>query len=218
LIINIAYLFLTDQKEMRKLKEKMKGYQKQIKDLQKKNPKKALEVQKQAMELNMKYMKHSFKPTLYTFIPIIIIFGWMNAHLAYDPLLPNEPFTVYVEMQPGLPGEVTLSAIPELDVQEPVRQAAERISWIAKGGSGDYTVVAKYGEVEVSKEVLVDERNYIGSPVNNYDGAVRKLGVEMNSVHPLPFRILGWNPGWLGTYILLSIVFSIGMRKVLRIS
>src|SRR4030043_2257506 len=94
LIITLVYKFTTDQKKMKKLKEEMKGYQKKIKEVSKSNPKKAMEIQQQAMKQNMEYMKHSFKSTLYTFIPIIIIFGWLNAHMAYYPLEPNQPFTI----------------------------------------------------------------------------------------------------------------------------
>ena len=58
------------------------------------NPQKLLEIQKNAMEKNLEYMKHSFKPMIFTMIPILLIFGWLNAHLAYEPIRPEELFGV----------------------------------------------------------------------------------------------------------------------------
>ena len=63
------------------------------------------------MQTNMKYMGLSMKPTLVTFIPIIIIFGWMHAHLAYNPILPNQDFTVSAEFKSS-EGNIELS-VPE---------------------------------------------------------------------------------------------------------
>ena len=91
LIIVIIYRLLTNQKEMKALKDEIKSHQKQMREL-KNEPQKVLEIQKKAMQVNMKYMGKSMKPTIITFIPIILIFGWMQAHLAYAPLIPDQPF------------------------------------------------------------------------------------------------------------------------------
>jgi len=48
----------------------------------------------QCMQTNSKYMMQSMKSTFITFLPIILIFGWMNANIAYEPLFPNEEFTI----------------------------------------------------------------------------------------------------------------------------
>ena len=47
------------------------------------DPDKMMVVQRKAMETNMKYMMQSMRPTLFTLIPIIVIFGWLNATLAF---------------------------------------------------------------------------------------------------------------------------------------
>ena len=90
-----AYKFFTNQVEMKQLKEDLKKHQKEMKD-HRDNQKKMLEIQKKAMEKNLKYMQHSFKPMIFTFLPIILLFGWLNANLAYDPLLPGQAFNLTV--------------------------------------------------------------------------------------------------------------------------
>src|SRR3989344_7479675 len=93
LLITVIYKYTTNQSLMKDLKNELKELQKEIKELRN-EPQKAMAVQKKAMETNMKYMMHSFKSMIFTFIPVIIIFGWLNGHLAYMPLQPNEEFTV----------------------------------------------------------------------------------------------------------------------------
>ena len=93
LIITVIYKFSTNQNLMKQLKDEMKELQKEMKEL-KNDPKKMMEVQTKAMQTNSKYMMQSMKSTLITFIPIILIFGWMNANIAYEPILPGQEFTI----------------------------------------------------------------------------------------------------------------------------
>ncbi len=218
-LITLAYKFLTDQEEMQRLKDKMKDYQDKVKEVQKEDPDKAMDVQKEAMSVNMEYMKKSFKPTLYTFIPIIIIFGWMQSHLAYIPIQPNQPFNVTAEMQSGLPDNVKLSAVPELPVENPSKPANKTVTWTVNGAeAGEYTLVVEYGDNQFKKNILISNTDY-KSPSKDFDGPVQNIKVGMKEVHPLgSFSIFGWRPGWLGTYIMLSIVFSIVLRKILGVA
>ncbi|MFC1649003.1 EMC3/TMCO1 family protein [Nanoarchaeota archaeon] len=217
MIITLAYKYFTDQDEMKRLKDQMKKYQKQIRELQKTDAKKALDIQQKAMKLNMEYMKHSFRPTIYTFIPIIIIFGWMNANLVYIPLQPDTPFTVTAMLQEGLDGDITLSAIPGLTIDSPTQAAAADVKWTLQGDVGEYTLVAKYNDIDYKKDLLISSNKY-ASVTEIYEGAVNSISLDMKKVRPFGgFSIFGWNPGWLGGYILLSIGFSLGLRKVLKI-
>ena len=111
LIITVVYKFTTDQNLMKQLKEEMKEFQKEIKDLRK-EPEKAMQVQKRSMQTNMKYMMHSMRSTLFSIIPIIIIFNWMNANFAYDPLLPGQDFTTSIIFEEDVEGVIELS-VPE---------------------------------------------------------------------------------------------------------
>lgn len=95
LISVLAYKFFTNQVEMKQLKEDMKMHQQEMKD-HRNDQKKMLEIQKKAMEKNMKYMQHSFRPMIFTFLPIILLFGWLHANFAYDPIAPQSMFNVTV--------------------------------------------------------------------------------------------------------------------------
>ena len=100
---------------MKQLRDEMKSYQKQMKELRN-NPQKMMEVQKLAMQSNMKYMMHSMRSTLVTFIPIILIFGWMNAHFAYEPIHANQEFNVSLNFLDNSVGEVTLSSPEDIAI------------------------------------------------------------------------------------------------------
>ncbi|MDO8656456.1 MAG: EMC3/TMCO1 family protein, partial [Nanoarchaeota archaeon] len=89
LLIILVYKYFTNQVEMKRLKEQQKEFQQKMKSL-KSNPEELMKIQKEAMGVNMQYMKHSLKATLITMLPVILIFGWMNGHLANEPIFPNE--------------------------------------------------------------------------------------------------------------------------------
>ena len=218
LITTFFYKMFTDQDLMKALKKELKDLQKEMKDL-KEDPKKFMEVQKKAMQKNMEYMKHSMKATLYTFIPIIIIFGWMQGHLGYDPIEPNEAFKVSVLMQEGLPGEITLSSVPELNIDQATKAASSTVTWELRGTEGEYKLFVTYGENQYEHDLIITTEHIYKSPVKKLKGAIKSITVEMAPIKPFgSFGILGWHPGWLGAYILLSIVFSLGARKVFKVS
>lgn len=80
-IIMLITAKVTDQKEMKKLKEKLSKYQEKLKAAQKKkNTKQANKISKDMMGLQSTMMSSTMKPMLYTFPPIIIIFGWLRQY------------------------------------------------------------------------------------------------------------------------------------------
>src|SRR3989338_1531895 len=90
-VIVFVYKYATNQEEMGRLKGQQKEFQKKLKELRDK-PEEMMKVQKEAMKVNMDYMKHSFKATLITLLPILLIFGWMTAHLAFEQIYPGERY------------------------------------------------------------------------------------------------------------------------------
>src|SRR3989338_4722837 len=139
LIITLIYKWTTDQNLMKQLKDEMKEFQKEMKEL-KQHPEKMMEVQKKDMQTNMKYMMHSMKSTLFTFIPIILIFGWMNANVAYEPINPGENFAVDAFFAKGITGAATLNAPNGIDVAGNKSQSIidRKTSWVLKGMEKDY--------------------------------------------------------------------------------
>jgi len=243
IIIIVVYKYVTDQDLMKQLKEESKELQKELKTLQG-NPQKSAEVQKQFWDTSMKMMKHSFKPTFYTFIPLIIIFGWLWGNLAYVPIVPGEEFHTSMMLIDKEIENVTL-IVPNGEGLELLTEATQKVidrkvSWGLKGEEGLYILKFEVGNITTAKEVLIGGDGKSISEVNPLkrkkmmfeylygrsteylDSEEAKVIFEINSgnkpVKPLgSFSIFGWNPGWLGTYIILSILFSLGMRKIFKV-
>lgn len=219
LLITIVYKYTTNQKEMKVIKEDLKKYQKEMR--KEKDPKKMMAMQKKALDLNMKYMMSSFKSTLYTFIPIIIIFAWLNSHIAYYPLYPNQEFSVTAKFAEGAKGNITLASVPELNIDSSTKEIINKqAEWKLKGVAGEYKLIFEYNTEEYEHNILItEERTYLPPEKPIKDSKLKLIVVGNEKVHPFGdnFNLFGWYPGWLATYILLSLVFSTLFRKLLKV-
>lgn len=219
IIITLVYKLVTNQELMKSLKDKQKDFQKQMKELRS-NPEEMMKVQKEAMKINMDYMKQSFKPTLITMLPIILIFGWMAAHLSFEPIYPGEPYSITVDFKEGLTGEAEL--IPE-EGTEVLSEATQKINgaltWNLKSSSGEHYLKVKTGNVEETKKVLITKDLMYEQQFSVFKHSeIDKISINYNKLKPLgTFKLFGWQPGWLGLYIIFSIVFSMVLRKVMGI-
>tara|TARA_Y100000310_G_scaffold253220_1_gene260055 strand:+ start:1937 stop:2683 length:747 start_codon:yes stop_codon:yes gene_type:complete len=216
LIITLIYKYVTDQNLMKQLKEEMKEFQKQIKEL-KKEPEKAMQVQKQSMKTNMKYMTLSMKSTLYSFIPIILIFGWMSANFAYDPILPGQEFTTTVTFKEGIQGKVELSIPPGITINGQAKKdiVDNEAKWLLSGERGEYLLEYIFNGKKHGKELLIAEKQY-KTPIKNIrDESVKSIQIGHNK--KILLNLFGWKMGWLATYIVFSIFFSIIVRKIIKV-
>ncbi len=214
LFIVLIYKWMSDQKEMKRLKDELKDYQTKLKTL-KDNPEKMMETQKQMMQVNMQYMGKSMKPTLITFIPVLLIFGWMSAHLAYEPLLVGEEFSVSVLAQKGIGGNVSIEVPDSLQVigsseKEFVGQSAEFVLKSAK--EGDYLVTFVSGSQEVDKRVLISSQRDYAPVSESYKSSVFK-SVTINNK---PLKAF-WKLNWFWTYFVVVVVFSVLLRKLFKV-
>ena len=216
-LITVIYKFTTNQNLMKELKDEMKELQKEMKEL-KSEPKKMMEVQKKAMQTNMKYMSHSMKSMLFTFIPIILIFGWMNANLAYEPILPGQEFTTSVLLYDNVRGNA------ELIIPKGITTSGElnktildgELKWVLKGEEGDYLLEYKVDGRSYTKELLITPEQSYANPIKLVkDKTVKQINIDNNKMKVLNLGF--WNVGWLGSYILLSIGFSMILRKLFKV-
>ena len=217
LIITLIYKAMTDQDLMKRLKAEMKEFQKETKEL-KEHPEKMMAVQKKAMQTNMKYMGLSMKPTLVTFIPIIIIFGWMHAHLAYEPILPEQDFTVTANFK-NAAGNVRLD-VPEgltiisNNLQDIINNQA---NWLLKGDIGEYVLVYEFEGAKYNQELLIANELAYKPPIKTIKND-RLKSLNINNQKLRVMNLFGWQVGWLGTYIIFSLIFSMSMRKMMDLA
>lgn len=233
--ITLAYKKLTNQSLMKDLKGEIKELQKEMKAL-KDQPQKMMQVQKKAMETNTKYMMHSLKPTLFTFLPIIIIFSWLHTHMAFFPIVEDQDFTSTVNFNENLDGTISIilpNGVQLVKGPETQEIANNKAEWVLKAEEGEYSLKYEFNGETYSRDLIVteskSERRYAPPNVDagKYnklkDSPIEALKLDNERIRPLQnIPLIGsipWigNFGWLGTYIILSIIFSISMRKILRV-
>ena len=217
LIITIVYKYTTNQDLMKQLKDEMKEFQREVKEL-KKEPDKAMAVQKKSMQTNMKYMMHSMKSTLYSILPIIIIFSWMSANFAYDPILPGQDFTTTVVFGEKVSGTIELSVPDGIIINGEIRKDVNDgdVKWVLSGNEGEYLLEYHFDGKKYSKEVLITKENKYKEPVKRLKGGIVK-SIEIEHEEKKLLNLFGWKLGWLGVYIIFSIIFSILIRKVIKV-
>jgi len=217
LIITFVYKLVTDQKKMKELRDGIKSTQEELKK-HRANPKKMMEIQKKAMEKNMQYMISSLKPTLITLLPIILIFGWLNTNMGYYPLEPGKEFQVSIFLKEGVTGNVTLTSVPELDFVSNAEQNIEdsKVTWTLKGKAGEYVLEFEHNGESYQKDILITNERRYKPPIENIKDSFIKR-IEISNKVIIYLNLLGWKIGWFGTYIIFSLIFSTGIRKLLRI-
>jgi len=221
LIITLAYKLMTNQSLMKDLKEEMKELQKEMKELRN-DPQKMMEVQKKSMQTNMKYMSHSMRATLVTFIPIILIFGWMNASIAFQPILPDETFTIDANFAKNAYGQTKLIAPEGIEILDNETQEITdgKATWTLKGQEGDYInenalQIPFNDNTEYIDLIITTEQRYAQVLKTSRNPPLKSI--KINNQEKIVLNLFGWEVGWLGTYIIFSIIFSMLIRKILKV-
>jgi uncharacterized membrane protein (DUF106 family) len=217
LLITLIYKWMTDQNLMKTLKTELKELQKEMKTL-KDNPTKMMEVQKLAMKTNMKYMMQSMKSTLVTFIPIILIFGWMQANIAYAPLMPGEDFSVAVGFAKDAYGNISIEVPEGLRVDGALEKEVSdgTVKWVLQGEAGEYLATFSHAGQIYDKEILITEEQAYAPILKTVKGSpIKSIQVEHKPIKIL--NLFGWKIGWLGSYIIFSLIFSMVLRKIMKV-
>ena len=220
-LVTIIYKYFTNQEEMKRLKEQQKEYQKQIKSLKDK-PDEMMKVQKEAMKISGTLMKQSFKPTLITMLPMLLIFGWMSSHLTYEPIYPSETYGITAVFEKGVTGDAELVVSEGTELLSDAIQMinSEEVTWRLKSSAGDHFLTIKTANDEQTKKVRITEDLQYEDPLGVYPkgGDITRIQINYNKLKPLGnTSLLGWQPGWLGLYIIFSILFSMILRKAMKV-
>lgn len=216
LFINIVYKFMTDQKRLKEIREEIKLHQKRMKELRD-DPKKLMEVQKDAMKIQMEMFTQTMRSTFITIIPLLLLFAWMNAHFAYAPIKPGQDFTTTMLFKEDTSGS------PEIIVPEGIKITGSAVVdindnheavWNLKGEEGEYLLQYKFEALSFDKEVLITQNSDYKAPVKN----INQNDVEQISISHdknILLNIRNFKIGWLGTYIIFSLIFSMVLRKIM---
>ena len=229
LIISLIFSFLTliitkyttDQNSMKRIKEQTNELRKSIKEL-KKDATKSAEMQKKIIEMNklsFEQLRHSFKPMLITSIPIIfLLIPWMNSIFAYEGIAPNEEFSISVFLEKNADGNVELIA-PEgvTVVGDKVKKIENNEAvWTLKGEEGEHILEFVYGSEKQQKSILITKNNKYIEPIKKTNTAIKSIKINYEKLVILPIGYKDWF-GWLGTYIIFSIIFTMILRKVMKV-
>ena len=167
----------------------------------------------------MEYMKSSFKPMFITMLPIIIVLGWMTAHLGFLPITAQDDFNTTIYFADDSIDTVTLAVTPENmismsgDATQPVVE--NKATWRLSGPDGEYILEYEFDGKTVSKELIIDDYLYKEPEIIVENPAVEKVAVSNEKNYPI--KISGFKLSWLWSYILISIVLNIITRKILKI-
>lgn len=215
LVITVVYKYVTDQEMMQQLKADIKKLQQQAKE-HRKDADKMMKVQKEMMDKNMVLMRHSFKPTLITFLPLILIMGWLQANMAFEPIPAETEFSVTVQTAKDFQGQVELLDTPGVEVLGERNQTPQHgaVAFKLRAPEGLHTLQFKAG-AQFSADVRIG-----GSGAVQQIKAIKQSGVQQvvisypkNVILDLGF----WRMGWIGSYIIFSLIFSFALRKVLKV-
>ncbi len=235
-IVTLIYKYTTNQKVLAGIKSEIDNLRKEIKTA--KEPGKMGEINKKLMEKTMEQFQASLKPMIITMIPALIILGWMQSTIAFQQLEPNQEFSITALFEQAAEGEIELISPNALQLlSEPKQKAAEQVIWKLKGQEGNYELEFKYNNEVYTKDIIITnnwqtakpsiqkEQNFLGiktSSGDDYpirkDSKIKMIKIDYTPVHPFgTFSLFGWQPGWLATYIILSLVFSMGLRSLLKV-
>jgi len=221
ILITVIYKFTTNQSLMKDLKSELKEFQKEMKELRD-NPKEMMAVQKKAMQTNMKYMSHSMKSTLFTFIPVILIFGWMNANVAFEPIFPGQEFSITAQFDKGTTGTINLIFPDGIDIIGNSLKDIEnnQASWTLKGQKRDYldgnSLQLVYKDNTYYKDLIIDNKQRYAEVLKSIKNSDLK-SIKINNKDMKILKIFGLEIGWLWSYIIFSIIFSMTLRKILKL-
>lgn len=217
----LIYKYATNQKEMKRLKDEIKESQKKAKECRN-DTTKLLEINKKAMQSNMEYMRHSMMAMLLTFLPIILIFGWMNSNLAYDPIKPGQEFTITANFDKASVGTAEISVPEDLTLKDDKTKEITHTDksgiaqWKLAGKEGKYLVEIKYENKPYTAELLITNGVLYSEPAIKIKNSLLKEIIIGNQKAKV-LNLFGWELGWFWTYVLTSIGFSLGLRKLFKV-
>ncbi len=186
---------------------------------------------------SLTYLRLSLAPTLWLIVPLAVLMVHMEFHFGYAGLAVGEPALVKVRFVEGaaLPGgdstrwslaqgevPVTLEAPEGIRIETPavLLPSEHEVVWrIKPGAQGSYQLRMNFPKGVVLKTLLVSDAVGRRSPLRPHAGFLNQLlypselpVTELTAIaidYPSrELRIAGWNIGWVGVYLALTLAFA----------
>ena len=216
IIMTLIYKYMTNQKKMKEMKDKLDSFQKEIKTAGK-DQKRLMQINEEMMKINGEYMKQSLKPMIVSWIPVLLIFGWMSANLAFYPIAPMENFNVTMKFDPGVSGNVTIGSFPALNIQGEATKAIENsmIYWTMSGNEGNYDLSFQFQDKSYDKKVRISSGTGYETPVTKLKGNLTSIELSNRPIKVI--QIGNFSMGWFWAYFILALVFNSLLRKLMHV-
>ena len=188
-----------------------------------------LRAQGEVLRHTARYLRLSLAPTLWLIVPMLALLLHMEFRFGYTGLTIGEAALVKVRFAEAAP-PASLEAPDAVAVETPgVLLPSEReIVWrIRPRASGSYELRVDVGGTVLSKTLLVSDAVARRSPVRPGTDLVHQFLYPSES--PLPggmglasitiaypqrdFLVAGWNIGWSGVYLALTLAFALVLKR-----
>lgn len=211
LFSTLIYKYTTDQLLMKRIKREIKELQEKAKAAAE-DPQKVMEINKEMFSKSMEQMKSNFKSSMYTMIPVMVILLYLSSSFSFAPISPNQEFEIEVTTNQDI--EINLEN-PDLTLNKIEKYKLEDTyltSYFFVGDKqGDYTVSFNNNTQTIK---LTNEYGFI-EPVQQVNKEIVKIETKHDKLVFL--NLFGWRLGWFGAYIIISILFSMIIRKLLNV-
>jgi len=180
------------------------------------------------------YLRHSFAPTLWLLVPMMALLLHMEFRFGYSGLTVGHTALLKARLTTAA-APVTLEAPAGIDVEtDAVHFPSQReVVWrIRPRSPGSYELRVDAGGARSTKTVEVSDRVARRSPVRPGSHFIEQL---LNPSEPplpdatgladitveypdRPFTVAGWNIGWSGVYLLLTLVFAFLLKGLFGVT
>lgn len=180
---------------------------------------------------SLTYLRLSFAPTLWLIVPLAVLMLHMEFHFGYSGLATGDAALVKVRLADSdASASATLAAPDAIEVETPavVLPSEREIAWrIRPRKAGSYELRIRMGDTELGKSLLVSDTVGRRSPVrpdasltsqllNPSEPPVESGGRVTAITVSYPERaytVAGWNIGWSGVYLALTLAFALALRR-----
>jgi hypothetical protein len=195
-----------------------------------------LRAQGEVVRHTLRYLRHSLAPTLWLMAPMLMLLLHMEFHFGYTGLPIGETALVRADFDSDAAAQgmatppVSLEASKGVGVETPgVWFPSEReMAWrIRPSAAGSYELRLHMGGAVLTKTLLVSDAVTRRSPVRPGTGLLDQLRYPSEAPLPAnsgltaitigyperPYVVAGWNVGWSGVYLALTLAFALALKR-----